>query len=344
MPAIYLRSKTVRETFSFYVAGGNSERIRAYAEHADAVVIAGANGPSAVRQLRDTGWDGTVIFDGNAYKMQEGAMDPNKWFLEQRTAGADRLLTPGLWVDSASTSTTFEHQIEEEVNLARSFNATCLLAIDRRWFTKTSKLNEMTFTLEGLDVPVAIVLGDKGDPMAYSGAVDGLVSSIKSIDKISILRCDQVGIGALAYGAAHASFGLTSSHRHVVPPGVSSFAKVNDRSARVFVRQLLDWFTASTIAGWSTTDVPLSCQATCCRGQAISRFLDDRLKSEADLHNLTVLAGLAEEILCAPLEDGVRRQEFARICREAVSHYGTMGHWRTEITPKRQLTQWALYC
>ena len=336
--------RTLRETFSFYVGGRNAERIRACSEQSDAVVVAGVKGPSTVRGLREVGWSGTVIFDGMAYDKREFSIDPLQWLDEQRSAGADRILTPGIWVGAAPGHLPFDAQVEDEVRLAVLNNATCLIAIDRRWLTKSSQLDEMKRCLQGLNVPAALVLGDQSDPMKYPGAVEGLVAISKAVDKLSILRCDQAGIGALAFGATHASLGLTASHRHVVPPGENAFARRNDWSARVFVRELLDWFTASRIGELSTTKVAPICHATCCKGERIDRFLDERRKHEADLHNRTVLAALAEEILEAPVEDGVRRKVFGQICHEAVVRYGVMGDWKTEISPKPQLTQWALYC
>jgi hypothetical protein len=77
--------KTLRETFSFYITGRKPERIRECAEIADAIIVAGVRGPSAVQQLRQSGWGGTVLFDGTRY------LDVQKWFDEQRVAGADRL-------------------------------------------------------------------------------------------------------------------------------------------------------------------------------------------------------------------------------------------------------------
>jgi hypothetical protein len=104
----------------------------------------------------------------------------------------------------------------------------------------------------------------------------------------------------------------------------------------------MDWFTASTIGGWSTTRVTPSCEYSCCDGQRIERFLDERRKLEADTHNRTVLSALAEEILVIP-ESGDRRRAFGRMCFEAVERYGVMGGLTSVITPKPQLTQWAQY-
>lgn len=333
---------TLRQTFSFYVSGKHPERIRACAEQADAVVVAGSGGPASVRRLRTEGWTGAVLFDRGAYASHGLELDPLQWFDDQLSAGADRILTPGRWVGPEADHPLFTQQIDDEAQLARAHNATCLLAIDYRWLTRPAQHDEMLRAFQELESPIALVLGDRGDPLGHPGAVDALVALTKRVDGVSILRCDHGAIGALAFDAAHASIGLTTNHRHAVPPAAQAYGIPNDRSARVFVKDLMDWFTASTIGGWSTTRVTPLCRYSCCNGQPIERFLDDRLKGEADLHNRTVLAALAEEILLFP-EAGERRRAFGRMCFEAVERYGIMGGLTSEITPKPQLSQWAQY-
>jgi len=136
--------------------------------------------------------------------------------------------------------------------------------------------------------------------------------------------------------------GLSTTYRHAVQPTVTAHAIPNDRSARVFVLDLMDWHTASTIAGWSTARVADRCDDSCCQGQRIDRFLDDRRKADADLHNRTVLATLAEEILAIP-ESAGRRRAFGQKCLAAVERYGVMGGLTSEIRPSSQLEQWAQY-
>jgi hypothetical protein len=340
--ALAPRPITLRQTFSFYVSGKDPVRIRACAEQADAVVVAGGSGPASVKKLRAEGWTDAVLFDRGAYACPGLDLDPLRWFHDQLDAGADRILTPGVWVSSEPNHSPFTEQIEDEAKLARAHNATCLLAIDHRWLTRSAQHDEMLRAFKELESPVALVLGDSGDPLGHPGAVNALVALTKRLDGVSILRCDHGAIGALAFNAAHASIGLTTNHRHVVPPAAQAYAIPNDRSARVFVKDLMDWFTASTIGGWSTTRVTPMCKYPCCNGQRIARFLDDRLKEEADRHNRTVLAALAEEILLFP-DAGERRRAFGRMCFEAVERYGIMGGLTSEITPKPQLSQWAQY-
>ncbi|MGH9102367.1 MAG: hypothetical protein ACRDYD_05215, partial [Acidimicrobiales bacterium] len=225
--ALESRPLTLRQTFSFYVSGKDPDRIRACAEQADAVVVAGGSGPASVRRLRTVGWAGAVLFDRGEYAHHGLELDPLRWFDDQRGAGADRILTPGHWVGSEPDHPPFAEQIEDEMKLAQMHDATCLLAIDYRWLTRSAQNDEMLLAFQEFRSPVALVLGDRGDPLGHPGAVDALVA-ITRRDGVSVLRCDHGAIGALAFDAAHASIGLTTNHRHVVPPAVQAYGIPND--------------------------------------------------------------------------------------------------------------------
>jgi hypothetical protein len=104
----------------------------------------------------------------------------------------------------------------------------------------------------------------------------------------------------------------------------------------------MDWFTAATIASWSTTQLSETCDCRCCDGRPIVRFFDPRYEAEADLHNRLVLSNIALDILQIP-DAAEQRHAFSQICRDAIANYGSMGTWMTEIKPKAQLEQWAQY-
>ena len=208
----------LEQSFSFYVPGRNPVRIRDCSQQADAIVVSGAAGPKSVCGLRRVGWDGIVLFDRAAYVANPGKVDPPEWFDQQEEAGADRLLTPGRFVGAAGNHAPFDVQVEPEVALAQPNHATCVLCIDYRWLTRSDELVEMRTFLEGLDVAVALVLADRGDPISHPGAVDGLTMLTRRIPGLFILRCDHGAIGALAFNAAHGSMGLQATYRHAVPP------------------------------------------------------------------------------------------------------------------------------
>jgi hypothetical protein len=141
------------------------------------------------------------------------------------------------------------------------------------------------------------------------------------------------------YGARHASIGLIASYRHFVPVGRSGGGKRDDMTARVFIREMMDWFTALTIAGWGTVSWNLRCHLPCCGGQSLTRFFDERVEGSAMVHNRTSLASLADEILDAPREE--RRRLFTDMCLSALDCYGAMGKLSMVTKPKQQLLQWA---
>jgi hypothetical protein len=341
MSLIVARSPvTLRQTFSFYVSAGKPHIVERASTMADAVVVAGRSGPSVVQRLREKGWDAPVLFDAGSYVSGAGAIDATAWAEEQEQAGADRLLSPSLFVPWDSPLPSFEDFVAAELSRT-ALGATVVLSIDHRWLTKAAAYDVMTAALRRLDAPVGLVLADTGDPLGYQGAVNSLVALTTSVPKISILRTDHGGIGALAFAAAHESIGLTPTHRHAVPPGKTAFTKPHDQSKRVFVGDLMDWFTVATIAGWSTTRTSPTCTHPCCGGARIDRFFDERLAHQADIHNETVLAAIANVVLDAPEE--FQRRIFGQMCSNAVERYGPMGNLVNEITPKSQLTQWAQF-
>jgi hypothetical protein len=328
-------------TFSFYVPGTNVAAIRESAARADAVVVGGSAGPAAVRRLRSEGWEAAVIFDRAGYSTRAGTIDSEHWFDEQMGAGADRLLTPGRWVGWSKDRVPFEDQIAPEVELAGGHAATVVAAIERRWLTNSGAFDEVQKCLRSIDAPVALVLGDRADPLSYPEAINSLIALTKSVAGLSILRTDHAAIGALAFDAAHGSIGLTPGHRHFVPPETSGSAIPHDRSPRVFVPDLMDWFTATKIAGWSTERVSPTCRYECCDGARIDRFFDPRYEVSASTHNQTVLAALANDILNAP--EDIRRRMFAGRCADAIERYGQLGGITAVVSPHSQLSQWAQY-
>lgn len=330
---------TLSPSFSFYVQA-KREMIAAAALASDAACVRGIEGPTVVEQMRTTGWSRTALFDGAAYEQKVDRISDARWFEMQLDAGADRLLTQGSWIPWDPIGGAMREGIEREVKAcAESPGSTVVLAIDNHWLTRGIRtlISELT-TIEN---PIALVLAHAGDPLSASGAVDALLALAKRFPSLSILRSDHGSIGAVAFGAIHASIGLTTTYRHFVPIGTRAGGRPGDRTSRLFLWDLMDWFTVATIAGWGATGVSLRCYFDCCGGAELLRFFDPLLDEAASNHNRTVLGALAEDILNAPVDDRPRR--FASRCADAVALYGPMGKFSNTIEPKDQLVQWASY-
>jgi len=331
---------TMRASFSFYVNATNEEGIRSCAEMADALTIRGPRGPAAARSVLGAGWDLPLLFDRAGYERGQSVTQAaaDRWFDAQRVARADRLLTPGRWIEWSKGSDALVAGLEAERRIAETApDASVLLAIDSRWLGRDS-LRTIAI-LAAADMPLVLVLAHRGDPLSGTGVLETLLQMLRETRNISLLRCDHGAIGAIAFGASHGSIGLRSGYRHFVPPSSSGGGKPNDRTPRVFVWDLMDWFTVATIAGWGATSIRLSCPLSCCDGQRLDRFLDPVLEGDAERHNREVLLQLASAVLDE--EPEARRRAFAKLCAEAVDRYGPMGKLSELIEPKAQLSLWA---
>lgn len=331
------RAPTIgRLSFPFYV-GPDAALIKAASASADAVVVNGQGGPKVVAQLRRTNWEGTVLFDRAAYRTPDQVIGPERWFDDQARAGADRLVTPGRLLQWKNSPADLESEAEAELRVAQDHGATALFALDHRWLT--SGLDTTLALFPQVETPIAVVLVHNDDPLSASGAVDGLIKVCKRTPNLSLFRIDHGGIGGLAFDAVHASLGLRSGHRHLVPPGSTGGGKRNDASVRLFCHEMMDWFTAMTVAEWAAAGFRSLCHLHCCNGEPLDRFFDPRRADEAALHNRVALAEMAMFIINAPSTD--RRGLFALRCQEAIKRYDFLGF--VGLRPKAQLSAWALW-
>ena len=326
-----------RPTYSFYLTASRCSTdpvgaIRA-AQLAGSITIAGADGPRVVRRLRAAGLEVPVRFDAVGYDGKT-QFDPTDWIRRQREAAATQLLLPGTRVPwEKGNADLLSTIVSEQSQYAIDLGASLLLAIDPRWLARDVEL--LVEVLRAAGQPTAIVLVHRDDPLSVGGAVAGLRFLASRLEDLVILRCDHGAIGALAFGARHASLGLTTGTRHYAPPDTSPWKRPGS-SARLFDRDRLDWFLASDIAAWESARGDFICRLDCCAGLSLARFLDP--DEDSDLHNMTSLKDFADYIVLAEAAD--RGSVFMRACEEAVSLYGLAGFHGPE-NPKAQLTGWA---
>lgn len=319
--------------FSLYV-GPNEAHIREAANIGGAVAVSGVTGPEVVKRLRRLGWDSPVVFDAAGYTQRAARLDPRNWTTSQRLAGAHEVLTPGSWIP---WGTDVASAVRAEAAVGTAVGANPLVALDSRWLT--TGIDDTIDALGQIGAPVALVLANRGDPLGAAHAVAGLVRLVRTVPDVSLLRTDHGSIGATAFGAVHASVGLRSGHRHLVPPGVRGGGIPGDNSARLFVRSLMDWFTAQRLADWRASGTILDCKLDCCDGRPLARFFDLTLGSEATRHNQTALVDLARYVHDAP--PSMQRRVFAEECRQALLRYDELG--AIDVEPKRQLESWVFF-
>lgn len=200
-------------TFSFYLTAAlckrSPELALSAARLADEITIAGPTGPNVAVLLRKTGVEAPILFDGTGYK--DGVLlAADAWVDQQRSVGSLRPLLPGVFLPwDKDDCSVFTAAVREQSRIAADLDATMLLAIEARWIAKRTEV--VVETLRSADQPVALVPAHRADPLAISGAVAGFRRIASRVKRLTVLRSDHGAIGALAFGADHASIGLTTT-------------------------------------------------------------------------------------------------------------------------------------
>lgn len=247
---------------------------------------------------------------------------------------AARALLPGIYLSWDAEDHEFTRSVQEQSRIASALGAALLIALDSRWLARKTELT--VEALRSADAPVALVLAHRADPLSPKNAVQGLRRLASRMESLSLHRSDHGAIGALAFGAEHASIGLMTSTRHYATQAMRPRRRPGP-SARLFVRPLLDWFLASEIAGWTAAGKDVICPLACCSGMNLAMFDDPDL--DATWHNMNALADFANYICNATASD--RGVEFLQQCSSAARRYGLAGFDGPE-KPKAQLTGWVL--
>ena len=164
-----------RRAFSFYVTAHRGKRdpqiVEAAVDLADAVTVAGPEGPEVIRRLRESGFQAPVLFDGMGYAGKDLPVSDD-WVGVQRAVGAACPLLPGaLLAWDRNDDSEFIVTMQEQGRIAAGLEATMLFAIDVRWVARRTDL--VVETLRSADQPAALVLIHRGDPLSERGAVQG---------------------------------------------------------------------------------------------------------------------------------------------------------------------------
>lgn len=165
--------------------------------------------------------------------------------------------------------------------------------------------------------PIAVSFVDRNDPVGSRSAVQGLRSLASSLTHIGILRTDLAGIGALAHGAEFAAIGMTSTLRHVAPPGAAFGGSRNTRdlSPSLLHPSTLSWVRGSKLWRARGPMEFFECSLPFCDGIDLRKFRDPSRREEAYLHSVEVWLTLADRVFATAQWE--RPREWAVMCVEA---------------------------
>jgi hypothetical protein len=271
--------------------------------------------------------------------------EEKSWLLCQ--AAATVLCSPVRWLSAPAEGGLA--QLQGVVDAVRAFITVAELerpdlprlgvfALDYRWLSTAGPRERLLNSFRSLGSPVGLMLGKHHDPLDNAHTVEGLASLSAAVDELLILRCDHGALGALAFGASGGSIGSSTSTRHFVPPGGSTWKDVTDPTPRVFVPSLLEWWKGSRL-GYLADDPLFQCWCAECDGASLGRFQDESLKPEADAHSVRSWTDLAK--LIASEEPDRRADRWITLCRQAYARLDELEDRRALLqAPSRQLKAW----
>jgi len=190
--------------------------------------------------------------------------------------------------------------------------------------------------------PVALMVEDEKDPFDQPGAVEGLVEILRAETPVLLLRSDAAALGALAYGAAGAAVGTTSTYRHIYPLRNGGGGAQN---LSFFIPALLGYFLNSRFENSYRLDPSLPawrCDCAYCAGRDLTWIASDPQPADAAFqHSVAALGDIGAALSAAVPAGRSGPSAWTELCLQAqLEHFtvseATDGLW----LPKESLAQW----
>lgn len=322
---------------------------RRLADIAGGIVLTGQTGASTAVRLRKEGYAGWLAIDPSLGKnakpilTQSSLLGVDEWLDRERSANVNEFLSPGEFIAVSDTDTLKRVIAEQSVWTQAAGGGRLVLYLDGRWLQNGREqaiIDSLEFDADA-GTPVAVALGDSGDPLKLTGAVAGYAHLVEAVPDIAVLRCDLGAVGGLAYGASWTSAGTGTANRHFQPPNKKKSSGAPGDVPSALVRQLLAFKIGTSLLALPKNRVPV-CHLSCCGGKPLSRFNDKKWAAEVRAHNVETMAAIVSELLT--VSDARQAGEWRRLCLAAVDARRALAaethdpNW--DLTD--QITQWSL--
>ena len=302
------------------------------------LVVSGRDALQVAEHLTWRGYPAPLLADrqrykGNRRKLASEPFDPG-WISRQRRLGLPAIIPDAGYVpqgDLAGLRLVLQRS-------AQIPGAAALLAL-ANWWMYDEGLALLLAELRAADLPVALVLEHRDDPLSVSRILRGTVAVLRAGVTMLMLRCDVGALGLLAHSALAAAYGTRSSIRHLYPvsPGGGGNTKARESALwpagmALHYRDLL--YNAVSA---SPHDPCWVCSCPVCGGQRLDR-LDMAPLEEVRQHNTASLLDIRAEMAAVPRAG--RPQWWARRCRDAELAHAAADAGPVALTCPRSLIWW----
>jgi hypothetical protein len=291
------------------------------------LVISGADALKIVEYLQSRGYPAALLADRQRYKGRRRKLacqpfDPD-WISRQRYLGLPAIIPDAGYV-AQHDLTGLRLVLQRSAEIP---GAVALLAL-ANWWMSGEGLQLLLEELRRTDVPVALVLEHRDDPLGVYRILQGVVALLRAGITLVVLRCDVSALGLIAHGAVAAAYGSRTSIRHLYP--VTDGGGGGNGNAResafwptgmaLHYRDLLyDAVTASPRDPW------WECSCWVCDGKRLDRLATAPIE-EVRRHSSASLLDLRVELAGTSSAD--RPQWWTRRCRD-----GELAHIAVDTGP-----------
>jgi hypothetical protein len=303
------------------------------------LVVSGAESLQLVEHLKSLGYQAPLLADRQRYKgrrrkLASEPFDPN-WISRQRRLGLPAILPDAGYV-AAGDLTGLRQVLQRSEQIP---DAAALLAL-ANWWMYEDGLRLLFQELRGTEVPIALVLEHRNDPLSVGRILRGVVDLLRAGVTLMMLRCDVSALGLVANGALAAAYGSKSSIRHLYPVTDNGGGGNNKASesalwpagTALHYRDLLyDVVTASP------NDPRWQCHCGICVGARLDR-LGMASTEEVRQHNSASLLDLRGEMV--GLSVSGRQQWWAQRCRHAELAHTAVSSKHVALPCPKALSLW----
>jgi hypothetical protein len=238
-----------------FVHAGKNQRAAELAVYGDGVVLHGAAGFRAGRELPS----GTItLIDREQYLDDRASQGTIEMFPETAGEAVEQQLRMGaacLLAPSRFPADRTDRSIRAELAAGQEFvEVSRALAPDKPVFVpvvvRFDELADRRWIQPVLDsrIPIATIFAGHNDPLASAEQLRGAVDLVQAAEAALVLRCDLSAAGLMAHGAGSGAIGASSSVRHLWLPSRSSNKSSNKGPRRsMFVPSLANWMKSQFI-------------------------------------------------------------------------------------------------
>ncbi|ADJ49037.1 hypothetical protein AMES_7210 [Amycolatopsis mediterranei S699] len=264
---------------------------------------------------------------------------------DQLARGASVAATPSLYV-AAGDSASLKAQVRRVSELERD-DTVFVVAAAVAWLNKTF-IDQFSALLQAAKTPIGLRLGGQFDPLAkVKEAPENLRRLEREVPHLMRLGTDLSAIDGLCHNSFAGAIGLTSTRRHLIPPGEIPKSAPSDGPPppSVLVSELLSFIRTTSLAEKFANSSSPSCSCSICHGQKLTRLLhptEDKL--EARSHNIAVWSALMHTLQRELPRRADRGEWWKKRCQVAVDHHTLFNdQLRNPKAFKSQavLTRWA---